>query len=115
MNKIIDTIMGSLNEKREYKRNEARANALPAEYAAAYTEIKKYIFHTSGIETMEPLRVLVDLLEEAAANGRRVIEVTGPDVAAFADELVRGEKTYFDKLRHKLNSKIAKIDTTPPK
>ena len=111
MGKIIETIMGSLEDKREYKRNEARAKALPAEYAAAYIEIKKYIFQTSGIENMDPLKVLVDLLEEAAANGRRVIDVTGPDVAAFADELVRGEKTYFDKLRQKLNSNIADIDS----
>ena len=49
MGKIIDTIIGNLDEKREYKQNEARAKALPADYAAAYVEIKKYIFQTSGI------------------------------------------------------------------
>lgn len=107
MGKIIDTIIGSLEEKKEYKNNEARAKALPAEYAEAYKEIRNYIFSTSGIENMAPLVGLVDILEEAAANDKRVLEVTGPDVAAFADELVRDEKSYQDSQRQKLNKKLA--------
>lgn len=107
MSKIIDTLIGSLEEKREYKKNEARAKALPGEYAIAYKEIKNYIFHTSGIISMEPLVSLVDILEEAAANNRRVLDVTGPDVAAFADELVRGEKSYYEQRRDKLNKSLA--------
>jgi DNA-binding ferritin-like protein (Dps family) len=109
MSKIIDTIIGSLDEKRAYKQNEARAKALPAEYAAAYKEIRDYLFRTSGIVNMDPLKVLVDMFEETSAAGKRVIDVTGPDVAAFADELVRGEKSYFDDQRKKLNAKIKKL------
>ena len=107
MGKIIDTIVGNLDEKKEYKKNEARAKALPSEYAIAYKEIKNYIFRTSGIVTMEPLKVLVDMLEEAAANGKHVLDITGPDVAGFADELVRGEKSYYEQQRNKLNTSIA--------
>jgi len=111
MGKIIETIIGDLNEKKEYRENEARAKALPPEYATAYKEIKHYIFSTSGILSMEPLKVLVDMLQEAAANGRHVLDITGPDVAAFADELVRGEKSYQDQQRKKLNKNIAqKLD-----
>lgn len=106
MGKIIDTIIGNLEEKKEYRENEARAKALPAEYANAYKEIKKYIFSTSGILTMEPLLSLVDMLEQAASEGKKVTEVTGPDVAAFADELVRDTKTYQDIQRDKLNAKL---------
>ena len=106
MSKIIDTIVGNLDEKRAYKNNEARAKALPSEYVTAYNEIKNYLFRTSGLTTMKPLEVLVDVLEEAAANNKRVIEVTGPDVAAFADELVRGETSYQEKQREKLNKKL---------
>ena len=108
MSKFIDTVIGNLEEKREYKKNEARAHALPAEYATAYKEIKNYIFRTSGIVTMKPLETLVDILEEAAANQKHVIEVTGPDAAAFADELVRGEKSYYENERKKLNNTIFK-------
>lgn len=108
MGKIINTIIGDLNEKKEYRQNEKRAKALPDEYAVAYKEIKHYIFNTSGILTMEPLKVLVDLLEEAAAGNRRVTDITGLDVATFADELVRGEKSYRDQQSKKLNKKLNK-------
>lgn len=60
---------------------------------------------------MEPLKVLVDLLEDAVADNRRVIDITGPDVAAFADELVRGEKSYRDQQGKKLNDKLNKRET----
>ena len=110
MSKILDTILGDMGEKKAYRENEKRAKALPTEYATAYKEIKHYLFHTSGILTMEPLRVLVDMFEEAAAEGRKVVDITGSNVAAFADELVRGERSYFDTQRQKLNKNITKIN-----
>ena len=106
MNKIINTLIGDLNEKKRYYANEKRAKALPKEYADAYQHIKHYIWSTSGLLTIDPLLSLVDLLEEAAANGKHVIEVTGEDVAAFADELVKGESSYKDKQRKALNDKL---------
>lgn len=107
MGKIIDTIIGNLEEKQAYRQNEARAKVLPTEYAKAYSEIKNYIFRTAGLVSIDPLVALVDILEEAAANDKRVLEVTGTDVASFADELVRGEKSYYENERKKLNSKFA--------
>lgn len=108
MGKIINTIIGDLNEKKRYNATEKHAKALPAEYADAYQSIKHYLWNTSGILTIEPLVSLVDLLEEAAADNRRVVDITGPDVAAFADELVRGESSYKDQQREKLNKKLNK-------
>lgn len=108
MGKIINTIIGDMGEKKKYRENEKRAKALPAEYAEAYNNIKHYLWNTSGILTIEPLISLVDMLEEAAANGKHVVEVTGPDVAAFADDLVRGESSYKDQQRKKLNDKLNK-------
>lgn len=107
MVKIVDTLVGSLEEKREYKENEARAKVLPKEYSFAYKETRNYIFRTSGIVSMEPFKTLVDILEEAAENNKRVLDVTGQDVAAFVDELVRGEKSYYDTQRAKLNALFA--------
>ena len=108
MSTFIDKIIGDLDEKKAYRKNEKRAQSLPAEYAAAYKDIKHYIFTTSGILSMQPLVTLVDLLEEAAADNRRVIDITGPDVATFADELVRGEKSYRDQQSKKLNERMNK-------
>jgi DNA-binding ferritin-like protein (Dps family) len=106
MSNIIETIIGDMSEKREYRENEKRAKALPAEYAEAYKQIKQYIFATSGLLNMAPLKSLVELFEEAAANGRRVVDITGPDVAAFADELVKDEKSYKAQQGDKLNKKF---------
>lgn len=106
MGKILNTIIGDFDEKKKYRETEKRAKALPAEYAEAYKDIKHYIWNTSGLLTIEPLVALVDLLEEAAADNRRVVDITGADVAAFADELVRGESSYKDQQRKKLNEKL---------
>lgn len=108
MGKIINTIIGDLNEKKKYRDNEKRAKALPAEYAEAYNDIKHYLWNTSGILTIEPLVSLVDMLEEAAANGKHIVDITGTDVAAFADDLVSGEISYKDQERKKLNDKFNK-------
>jgi DNA-binding ferritin-like protein (Dps family) len=110
MSKFFDMVIGDLNEKKRYKEHEKRAKALPAEYAKAYKNMRDYIWSTSGLLTIEPLISLVDLLEEAAASGRKVTDITGPDVAAFADELVRGEKSYKDQQRQKLNEKLNSQD-----
>ena len=106
MGKILDTIIGDFKEKKKYRDNEKRAKTLPAEYAEAYRNIKHYLWNTSGILTIDPLVSLVDLLEEAAANGKHLVDITGPDIAAFADEFVRGEKSYFDSQRKKLNASL---------
>lgn len=106
MNKIIDKIIGDLSEKKRYRDAEKRAIALPKEYSTAYKDIKQYLWTVSGIMSIEPLVSLVDLLEEAAANDRRVVDVTGPDVASFADELAKGESSYKNDEREKLNKKF---------
>lgn len=104
---IIDTLLGDLNEKKRYRANEKRAKDLPTDYAEAYKHIRNYLWSTSGILTIDPLVSLVDMLEEAAASGRSVIDITGSDVAAFADDLVKGESSYKDEQREKLNRSFA--------
>ena len=92
MSKITDKVAGSMEQKRKYKENEKRAEALPKEFAEAYKAIRNYLWDTAGIVNVEPLVALVDMFEEAAANGKKVKDITGEDVAAFADEFVKGEK-----------------------
>lgn len=108
MNSIIEKLIGDLNEKKRYRDAEKRAIALPKEYSNAYKDIKQYLWSVSGIMSIEPLVSLADMLEEAAANGRKVVDITGPDVAAFADELAKGESSYKEDQREKLNKKFAK-------
>lgn len=108
MEKAINKVIGDMNEKKRYHANEQRAKALPAEYTQAYNDIKHYLWNTSGLLTIEPLISLVDLLEEAATSGKTVIEVTGNDVAAFADELTRDESSYKKQQSEKLNDTFNK-------
>lgn len=105
---IIDKLIGDLSEKKRYLANEKRAKSLPAKYRDAYESIRHYLWSTSGVESIDPLISLVDLLEEAAANRREVVDITGADVASFADDLVKGEKSYKDKESRKLNDKLNK-------
>ena len=90
LKKIID-------DKKQWRQMEARAKALPRDYRIVYEEMKKYLFKFSagnGMETVALLNDLLGLFESGAADGRRVLDVTGPDVAAFCDELLKNAKTY---------------------
>lgn len=108
MKNIIEALVGDLNEKKRYRDAEKRALALPREYSQAYKDIKTYLWSVSGVMSIEPLVSLADLLEEAAADGKKVVDITGPDVATFADELAKGETSWKDQQREKLNEKFSK-------
>ncbi len=51
---------------------------------------------------------IIDMFEEGAAEGKKVTELTGEDVASFCDELVKDTKTWKDKYRAKLNDTIGR-------
>ncbi|SNZ10144.1 DNA-binding ferritin-like protein (Dps family) [Terribacillus aidingensis] len=107
---IFEKIIGNLDDKREWKAMEARANALPTEYHNAYNAIKKYIWTAGGAtdwkESSRIFHVILDLFEEGAAKGKKVTDLTGEDVAEFCDELMKGAETWKDKYRTKLNNTI---------
>ncbi|MFZ4453570.1 DUF1048 domain-containing protein [Salibacterium aidingense] len=109
---MMEKMIGSLENKREWKSMEARAKALPNEYRKAYNAIKKYMW-TSGCLTdwKDMSRIfggILDLFEEGAAEGRKVTDLTGEDVASFCDELVKDAETWHDKHRSKLNDTIGR-------
>ncbi|TYP71925.1 DNA-binding ferritin-like protein (Dps family) [Paenibacillus methanolicus] len=75
----------------------ARVKALPHDYQIVYKEIQKYFFKVGPVELTEGTGLLsgiVDLFEEGAAMRKGVLEVTGRDVAAFCDDLIKDSKTY---------------------
>ncbi|WP_042221567.1 DUF1048 domain-containing protein [Oceanobacillus manasiensis] len=109
---LIDKIIGNIEDKREWKALEARAKTLPTEYFNAYKAIQKYMWTTGGLtdweDTSRIFTGIVDLFEEGAANGKKVTDLTGQDVAAFCDELVKDTKSWQDKHREKLNDSIGR-------
>lgn len=84
---IVEMLVGNLEEKRAYRQMMARVKALPEDYRFVFDKIQHYlwIFATGGFD----MSGLVDLFESGAAEGRKVLEITGPDVAAFCDALIR--------------------------
>ncbi|QFT87652.1 hypothetical protein FIU87_03220 [Bacillus sp. THAF10] len=107
---FLEKIIGSLHEKREWQAMEARAKSLPNEYRTAYYAIQNYIWTSGGpTDWKEYKRIfegILDLFEQGAAEGKQVTDLTGEDVAAFCDELMKDTETYNDKYRKKLNDTI---------
>ncbi|WP_273852102.1 DUF1048 domain-containing protein [Guptibacillus spartinae] len=109
---IFEKIIGSLDDKREWRLMEARAKALPSEYHNAYKAIQKYMWTTAGLSdwkaTSRIFNGILDLFEQGAAEGKKVTDLTGKDVATFCDDLLTDEKTWKDSYRTKLNDTIGR-------
>ena len=98
-----------IGDKREYKMMMARVDVLPEDYQYVFKKIQNYMWNFSAGNGMDMLHMqyeLIDLFEASAAEGRQVLEITGEDVASFADGLVANAKTYFAKYREDLNQSI---------
>ena len=105
--RIHDIIEG----KREWRAHMARVKALPQDYQIVYIEIQKYLFKVGPVELTEGTGLLsgiIDLFEEGAALGKGVLEVTGSDVAAFCDDLIKDSKTYADIYQESVDQDVHK-------
>ncbi len=105
--KIQDIIEG----KKEWRAHMARVNALPQDYQIVYKELQKYLFKVGPVELTEGTDLLsgiVDLFKEGASLGKGVLEVTGSDVAAFCDELIKDSKTYADICQESVDQSVGK-------
>jgi DNA-binding ferritin-like protein (Dps family) len=99
-----------MEDKREYREQMARVKALPADYRYVFEKIQQYMWLHSGGDGIDMLKVhydLIELFEQGAAEGRHVLDITGEDVASFADELLRSTSTWTQSWPEKLNSDIA--------
>ncbi|HBM74160.1 MAG TPA: hypothetical protein DD429_01210 [Clostridiaceae bacterium] len=98
---------------KELKAFESRAKKLPADYQAAWEEIKANLWPHSdftGRNLMPILDGVLSLLEEGAAEGESVQEVLGDNIKGFCSALagIDGAKSIRDKWREQLNNNIAK-------
>lgn len=100
-----------LESKREYKKHMARVDVLPEDYQYVFKKIQSHMWMFaagSGYDMMKIHYDLIGLFEEGAAEGKHVLEITGEDVAAFCDELLRNAETYTENWRTKFNQDIMK-------
>jgi len=104
---IQDIIEG----KKKWRAHMARVKALPQDYQIVYNEIQKYLFKVGPVDLSDGTGLfsgIVDLFEEGAAQGKGVLEVTGSDVAAFCDDLIKDSKTYADIYQESIDQKSNK-------
>lgn len=104
-------IQDIIEDKKEWRAHMARVKALPQDYQIVYREIQRYLFKVGPVELTEGTGLLsgiIDLFEEGAALGKGVIEVTGNDVAAFCDDLIKDSKTYADIYQESVEKEVTK-------
>lgn len=96
-------------DKREYRAQKAKVEALPQDYRFVYRKMEDYMWGFAGGDGFDMLHTqyaLIQLFEESAAQGLHVLDVTGQDVAGFCDELIRDNKLWTDRVRQRLNQKV---------
>jgi len=112
---LIVRIRGAIDGKKKWqakwRAHMARVKALPRDYQIVYKEIQKYLIKVGPVELTDGTDLLsgiLDLFKEGAALGKGVLEVTGSDVAAFCDDLVKDSKTYADIFQESVGQDVTK-------
>ena len=113
---IQDALEGKRKWQKKWRAHLARVKALPQDYQIVYKEIQNYLFKVGPVELTEGTDFLstdlfsgiLDLFEEGAARGKGVLEITGSDVAAFCDDLIKDSKTFADILQEYIAQEVNK-------
>jgi DNA-binding ferritin-like protein (Dps family) len=114
--RIQDASEGKKKWQEKWRAHMARVKALPQDYQIVYKEIQNYLFKVGPVELTDGtdflsgdlLSGIIDLFEEGAALGKGVLEVTGRDVAAFCDDLIKDSKTFADILQESIAQEVNK-------
>jgi DNA-binding ferritin-like protein (Dps family) len=114
--KWIEMVTGSLEEKKQYKRDKARIKALPATYRGAAEAVERYLMYAGGIAkgdvVVRMYSDLVDLFEESVANGTPIREIVGDDPVEFVEAFVANysDGSWISKERTRLNRAIEEAE-----
>ena len=98
------SIQDIIEGKKQWRAHVARVKALPPDYRIVYQEMQRYLFKVGPTDLLDEglLPGIVDFFEEGVAAGKGVLEVTGTDVAAFCDDLIKDSRTYADVYQESL-------------
>jgi DNA-binding ferritin-like protein (Dps family) len=119
--KWIELVTGSLEQKREYKQQRSRIEALSEPYRSAAKAIQRYFMYNASVvmDGDSALRMLgdfTDLWERAAADGTKVRAIVGDDPVEFADTFAQAYtgKRWIDKERARLTEAIDQAEREQP-
>ena len=112
--KWIETLTGSLEQKKQYRQYKARIEALPEPYRTAAKAFERYLMYNGGITDGDAEMMITmlgdfaDLWERAAADGTPVRTIVGEDPVEFADAFAEAYagKRWIDKERARLTKAI---------
>jgi DNA-binding ferritin-like protein (Dps family) len=111
--KWIETLTGSLEQKKQYKHDKARLDALPEPYHATAKAFQRYLTYYGAVSDGDTLITMLgdfaDLWERAAADQTPVAAIIGDDPVAFAEDFADAYtgKQWIDKERTRLTKAIA--------
>ena len=110
--KWIESLTGSLEQKKQYKQDKARIEALPEPYAAVAQAMHRYLMYYGGVTDGDTLITmfgdLADLWERAAADGTPLREIVSADPVEFAETFAQAYsgRQWIDRERARLNKAI---------
>jgi DNA-binding ferritin-like protein (Dps family) len=119
--KWIETLTGSLEQKKQYKQNQARLDALPEPYNTTAKAFQRYLTYyggaTDGDTIVTMLGDFADLWERAAADNTPIRTIVGDDPVAFAETFAQAYtgKQWIDKERARLTKAIQDAAPQEPK
>jgi DNA-binding ferritin-like protein (Dps family) len=92
------SIRDIIDGKRQWRAHVTRVEALPPDYRVVYQEMQKYLFKVGPVSLTNGnlLSEIVDFFESGAADGKGVMQLIGPDAAAFCDGLIGVTPTYAE-------------------
>lgn len=116
--KWIETLTGSLEQKKQYRQYKARIEALPEPYRTAAKAFERYFMYNGGItdgDTTVMITMLgdfADLWERAAVDQTPVSSIVGDDPVAFAEAFSEAYvgKRWIDKERNRLTKTIEGLE-----
>lgn len=108
----IETLTGSLDQKKQYRQAMARIDALAEPHRSAARALNRYLLSYGGITDGDTLTTMVvdhtDLWERAAIDGTPVRDIVGDDPVEFAETFARSYDGahWIDRERARLTKAI---------
>ncbi|MCW3768608.1 DUF1048 domain-containing protein [Paenarthrobacter ureafaciens] len=110
--KWIETVTGSLEQKKQYKQAKSRMDALPEPYRTVAAAYNRYLMYYGGVTEggtmVQMFTDLADLWERAAIDGAPIGGIVGEDPIEFAETFAQayGGKRWIDKERERLTKAV---------
>jgi DNA-binding ferritin-like protein (Dps family) len=118
--KWIEALTGSLEQKKQYKRDKARIEALPEPYGSTGKAFERYFMYYGGVTDGDTIVTMLgdftDLWERAALDGTPVREIVGEDPVEFAETFAAAYAgtRWIDKERARLTAALEAADGGGP-